>query len=542
MKKKLDISSHKRYDILLKEFHPTLNGELKLTDFAPFSNKKVWWTCDVADDHVWDAIIASRVSGRNCPCCDGKKIVLSNCLATKNPELAKEWHKTKNLPLTPFDVFSGGHKKYWWKCSVADDHEWDATIYERINGHGCSCCCGQKVVLSNCLATLYPNLAKEWHPTKNNGLTPFDFTISSDKKVWWTCDKVDDHEWVSTIDNRVKGNGCSCCYGRKAVLSNCLATINPDLSKEWNYTKNFPLTPFDVFSGGHKKYWWKCDKADDHEWEATISNRNRINGGGCSCCSGHKTVLSNCLATTHPNDAKQWHPTKNFPLTPFDVSGGHKKYWWKCDVADDHEWQATINKKTRSESGGCSCCTGQKVVLSNCLATTHPETSKQWHPTKNFPLTPFDVTFGSGKKVWWKCDNKHEWIATIYSMVKSVILGGNGCSLCYDSNGERKIKNILNGMNIDYEVEKRFDDCKHKQKLPFDFYLPKHNVLIEYDGEQHFNPIYLFGGVKAFNGTKKRDKIKNEYAAKNNIPLLRIPYTKFNFIEEEIKSFLNSKA
>ena len=104
-------------------------------------------------------------------------------------------------------------------------------------------------------------------------------------------------------------------------MSNCLATTHPELANEWHPIKNGNLTPSDVVSGTGRKVWWKCDKGDDHEWEASIINRKK--GTGCSICDGKKTVLSNCLATKHPELAKEWHPTKNGDLTPFCVSGGH---------------------------------------------------------------------------------------------------------------------------------------------------------------------------------------------------------------------------
>lgn len=470
MKRKLDISLHEMYPALLKEFHPTLNGELKL-----------------------------------------------------------------------HGLICGSKRKIWWKCDVADDHEWESSTYIRILGHDCPCCSGNKVVTSNCLATTYPKIAKEWHPTKNNGITPFDVTSKSSKKVWWKCDVSNDHEWESSVGNRASGNKCPCFDGRKAVLSNCLATINPDIAKQWHPTKNFTLTPFDVVVGSHKKVWWKCDVSKDHEWQTSVFSR--LYGSNCPCCSKRKTASSNCLATMYPNDAKQWHPTKNFPLTPFNVSGSKKKFWWKCDKADDHEFEATIKDKIRViKSYGCPLCSGKRVVLSNCLSTTHPEIANKWHPTRNIPLTPFDVTFGKNKRIWWKCkeNNEHEWESTIGNLIQSVNNGGSGCPLCSNiSNGEKRIKSILNEMKIYYDSQKTFDDCRYEQRLRFDFYIPKYKLLIEYDGIQHFKSINFFGGINALNEYNKKDIIKNEYAAKNNIPLLRIPYTKFNSIESEIKDFLN---
>ena len=212
-----------------------------------------------------------------------RKPPLEKSLAKLNPELAKQWHPTKNPSITPFDVSEFSHKKVWWKCDKGDDHEWEASISNRNNlGHGCSICAGKKVVLSNCLATLNPELSKEWHPIKNGSLKSNDVLEWSGKKVWWKCDKGDDHEWISAVSSRSSGRDCPVCAGKKVVLSNCLATLNPKLTKEWHPTKNGLLTPFDfvIFSG--KKVWWKCDKGVDHYWLSTIANRSF--GSSCPYC------------------------------------------------------------------------------------------------------------------------------------------------------------------------------------------------------------------------------------------------------------------
>ena len=83
------------------------------------------------------------------------------------------------------------------------------------------------------LADTHPEVAKQWHPTKNGDLTPEDVTKGSKKRLWWKCDKGDDHEWSATVNNRTSGSNCSICRGLKVVNSNCLATVNPLLSKQW---------------------------------------------------------------------------------------------------------------------------------------------------------------------------------------------------------------------------------------------------------------------------------------------------------------------
>lgn len=454
-----------------------------------------------------------------------------NCLASTHPEVSKQWHPTKNLPLTPYDITYGSGKKIWWKCNVSEDHIWEASINNRskLPNKKCPYCCGQKTSLSNCLATLNPKLAKEWHPEKNT-ITPYEVTLGSGKKVWWKCQEADDHEWVSNVTNRNNGDGCPYCRGLKISPSNCLATTHPELAKEWHPTKNFPLTPFNIVYGSGKRVWWKCNIADDHEWESSVNNRT--NGNKCPCCSGHKVVLSNCLYTTHPHIAIQWHKEKNH-LTPFDVvSGSDKKAWWKCKISDDHEWQSTIS--SRVLGNGCACCYGRQAVLSNCLITTHPDIAKQWHPTKNLPLTPYDVVSGSEKRIWWKCDVKdHEWNCMINSRAK-----GSGCPMCSKSRGEKRVQSVLDEMKINYNTQKTFDSCKYKLSLHFDFYLPDFNMLIEYDGRQHFTSVKYFGGIEGLKYVQKLDKIKNKFAKNNNIRLLRIPYTKFDKIKEELMDFL----
>jgi hypothetical protein len=206
-----------------------------------------------------------------------------------NPILASEWHPTKNGNLTPYDFGVGSGKKAWWRCPEGDDHAWEAVIASRAkNENGCPYCSGRYADKYHNLKKSHPEILNEWHPTKNGNLKPQDFTPRSGQKVWWKCSKGDDHEWQSTIANRVSGNGCPVCSGRKTVKSNCLATINPELAKEWHPTKNGELTQHNVVPGSNKKVWWKCNSG--HEWQAMIYDRNR--GIGCPKCKESKRKLN----------------------------------------------------------------------------------------------------------------------------------------------------------------------------------------------------------------------------------------------------------
>jgi very-short-patch-repair endonuclease len=110
-------------------------------------------------------------------------------------------------------------------------------------------------------------------------------------------------------------------------------------------------------------------------------------------------------------------------------------------------------------------------------------------------------------------------------------LKGEDCPNCkIKSKGEIEIKNILDYLKIEYIQQKKFKDCKNILSLPFDFYLPKHNILIEFDGRQHFNINTKYYTPQI----TKNDNIKNNYCIKNSITLLRIKFDED--IKEKIKT------
>lgn len=108
----------------------------------------------------------------------------------------------------------------------------------------------------------------------------------------------------------------------------------------------------------------------------------------------------------------------------------------------------------------------------------------------------------------------------------------SGCQLCSSSKGEKIIRQFLIKNKIKYVEQYKFSECKNIKELPFDFYLPKLNVCVEYDGEQHFKSIDKWGGEDRFNDIKKNDNIKNEFCLNNKIELIRISYKEYNKIED----------
>jgi hypothetical protein len=116
-----------------------------------------------------------------------------------------------------------------------------------------------------------------------------------------------------------------------------------------------------------------------------------------------------------------------------------------------------------------------------------------------------------------------------------------GCKICSSSKGESAIKKFLDSNHISHDPEHRFDDCKYKKALPFDFYLMDYNICCEYQGIQHYGPYEFFGGEKGFEIQKIKDKIKKDYCKKNNIRLIEIPYWEYDNIEIILNELLFPK-
>lgn len=483
-----------KYPDLAKEWHPTKN-ELKPDQVTPGSNRKIWWIC--SQGHEWKTTVYTRTSGKGCPYCAGKYPTKENNLAVKHPELAKEWHPTKN-ELTPDQVTPGSSRKIWWKCS--HDHEWEATVYTRKKGHRCPYCSGLKASKDYNLAVKYPDLAREWHPTKNGDLTPYDVTPGSIKKVWWRCSQ--EHEWEASPNMRTRGTGCPICsVGRrlesyeKAVLkrSGSLAEKYPSLVKEWHPVKNRGLAPYDVTPGSNRKVWWMCERG--HEWEATVLNRTY--GSECPHCRPQTSRIEirfYCELKMVFDDAKwrekidgiecdiylpkykigveidgyPWHEGKEKRdrlkgnqllekgVTVFRVRDKRLNQIAQTDIfySDKEEPLFAIKRLLKNLMENVSLTPKNRVKISEyqesnqlqnreeyrrivsalpsplaekSLALLHPELEEEWNYEKNAPLEPRMFSPGSDHKIWWICDQGHEWKASIYARTS-----GSSCPKCFD--------------------------------------------------------------------------------------------------------------
>lgn len=265
-----------------------------------------------------------------------------------------------------------------------------------------------------------------WHRSRNGNLRPTDVMTGSHRKVWWQCDKG--HSWEAPVYYvAICGSGCPYCRGLKAIPGETdLASQCPEAAKLWDTERNAPLTPQEVTPGSKAKVWWRCE--NNHRWQTAIfsvaSNRS-----SCPYCSGLKAIAGvNDLVTLHPEVANQWDTEKNASLDPQTVSpSSHEKVWWKCELG--HSWQAAPYSRTKERGSGCPYCAGKKVLTGfNDLATLWPDLAKEWCQSLNGSLTPGDVTPGSNKKVWWRCNQRHVWQTAVYARTRKN--KGTGCPIC----------------------------------------------------------------------------------------------------------------
>lgn len=303
--------------------------------------------------------------------------------------------------------------------------------------------------------------------------------------------------------------------------------------------KNISITENNkVYNGSNTKLEFYCYECDDYfymAWENLLQNT------GCGVCRGLQTGKYHSLEYLRPDLMNEWDYELNEHSPATFTCGSGKSVHWICKECG-HRWQATIGNRTHLNSG-CPSCAGQIVSDKNRLSILFPNVAKEWHPTKNGELKPENFSFGCNRNVWWKCKKcGHEWMAKINNRS----LNGSNCPSCNESVGEKRIHDFAKKNNIKITVQKRYNDCRYKNSLPFDIYFDDYDILTEYHGEQHYLPIDFAGrgekwAKKQFKENKKKDKIKENYCKKNKIKLIIIPYWEFDNIEKILTRKLKIK-
>ena len=241
---------------------------------------------------------------------------------------------------------------------------------------------------------------------------------------------------------------------------------------------------------------------------------NHLQGQGCPRCAGIQKLDNYSFIER----AKFIHGGK-YDYSLIDYKNTETKIKIICSIHGEF-----LQKPSNHLTGqGCPSCTKNKKLTTEEFIAR----SKKIHNNK------YDYSLVEYK-------NNHTLVKIIclthgvFEQQPQAHFIGSGCPVCNNSRGESVIFNYLTENNISFETEKKFQLLGQKR---FDFYIEELNMIIEYDGIQHFKPVKFFG-KESFRQTQINDKIKNEFCKEQGINLLRIPYTEFNSIEKTLDKIL----
>lgn len=417
---------------LAKEWDYTKNGK-KPCEIGAGTAKKYWWICHVCG-YEWEApVVVRHIKNVGCPECAKEK-------HTSFPEQSIFYYLQKyykKYQVYNRYLFENKYEADIYIKKIKLAIEYDGSYYHNIVGSKKRENNKNKYLISNNI-----KLIRVRENVKNDKLSDdIDIIAIPKNPNYKEIDKA--LEKVITRINQLYNIEANHVFNTEkdrfkimdnyivGIKKNSLLSKYPDIAQEWDYTKN-RISPDNVSVSSEKRVWWICSNCKN-EWEATISNRTRMNAG-CPKCGIKKQLESfnrnmidskGSLNENNPTLAKEWNYEKNGELTPNDIiATSNKKVWWKC--VKGHEWEASIFK--RNAGTGCPYCSNRKVLKGfNDLATKNPELLKEWDYCKNKEIRPEDVVYGSYKKVWWKCSKcGHEW----QTLIATRTIQGCNCPIC----------------------------------------------------------------------------------------------------------------
>lgn len=254
----------------------------------------------------------------------------------------------------------------------------------------------------------------------------------------------------------------------------------------------------------------KC-KIDNHKWMATPNNL--LQGYGCPECGKIRSIK--LRTRTHEGFIEELKTINPNVQILSKYIRNDVKVKCRCKI-DGYEWRAIPSSLLIGR--GCPKC--GRLRSSKVRAKPHKEFVKELYEI-NPDIEVLSKYKTNNTKIKCRClIDGNEW-----ETQPSVLLMGCGCPKCNASKGEKAVADYLKANDIPYKPQHSFKGCKYKQSLLFDFYLPTLNTAIEYDGQQHFEPVEIFGGEQGFKEQKIKDNIKDNYCKKKGISLIRIPYT-----------------
>lgn len=226
---------------------------------------------------------------------------------------------------------------------------------------------------------------------------------------------------------------------------------------------------------------------------------------------------------------------KEYNITIIDNNyiNNEEKLKFICNKHKDKGVQYKSWGNMQTKAHPCIYCSKELVIQNS--RKSNDSFIKEVNEIHGSKYTVISEYKGSHKKVDVYCTKCN----SVFSIKASHLLAGHGCGICTKSIGEERIKEFLDNNNVNYIREHRFEDCRGiKRLLPFDFYIPQFNICIEYQGVQHYQPVDIFGGIKAFKTQQTNDCLKKQYCESKHIKLIEIPYWKQNQINNILSCLL----
>lgn len=348
----------------------------------------------------------------------------------------------------------------------------------------------------------YEQAAKEF---ADHGYTLLDHDVMATKKMAYTCNKHPDKP-PQHIDLSHLRRGQGCKYCREGRRSN--HSVNKDTVIKLCEDRAFEFV--NLRSDGTKSIIdFICEKHQDKGVQSMDLQTLR-KCHGCRYCAGKGRTTASFV--------------KELNKSNIEILGAYKKASEKikcrCKI-DDTIWYPTPMDLLHGQ--GCPTC-GRISSANKRRKTT--ECFYKEVAEKNPTIEPIGEYSGIFNKMQFRC----KICSTIWTTIPDRIINAKcKCPKCIAYKNENKIISILERWGYNVQTQKRFNDCRDKNPLPFDLYIPENNILIEYDGEQHYKPIRR-GNTEHDSGetllkyTHKHDLIKTEYCKTHGIPLIRIPY------------------
>lgn len=345
--------------------------------------------------------------------------------------------------------------------------------------------------------------------------------INARTKILHRC-KIHNVKWMVSPDSILQGCGCIQCKIDKDIINaqSKRKTHHQYLTEIIN--SNIQIEPLEEYINGITNIRHRC-KICKYEW--SVRPNNILSGYGCPACAIQKTKEVNMK--THDEYVIELS-NKNPTVEVIErYKGSNKLTKHYCKI---HNVEFYIRPSDALKSHGCKKCQSEKLHNSN--VKPHNQ-YKEELTDRGINIDVIGTYVNALTPIAHKCLKcNHEWL-----VVPNNILRGSGCPKCNESHGEKSIEDWLCNHKIKFISQYRFDDCRDKYTLPFDFYLVDYNICIEYQGEQHYRAVDFFGGEVKFKLYQLHDQIKRDYCDNHNIPLLCIRYDEN--IEEKLNSFIH---